>query len=118
MRPIAECESMMKRMIAVSIVSHGHGEMVECLAVALLGCNQVNRILLTINLPEELHLPQDERITVIRNPQPKGFGATQCGILIMSRNLFCVVNPDIELIGNPFIGTEIERTILLWRHHW
>ncbi len=90
-------------MIAVSIVSHGHAPLVQALVPALLACPEVAQILVTRNLPEPLELPPDGRITLIDNPEPRGFGCNhnqafrQCTQL-----LFCPLNPDIQLQGNPF----------------
>lgn len=104
---------MTSGMIAVSIISHGHGQMVEDLVKSLLDCQQVSRILVTINLPEYLQLPQDIRLNVLRNPQPMGFGANHNAAFRLCRETyFCVVNPDIELVGNPFteLLAEMDRT--------
>ncbi|NLX17860.1 MAG: glycosyltransferase [Desulfobulbus sp.] len=90
-------------MIAVSVVSHGHGEMVANLVVSLLSFPEVCRILVTLNRPESLQLPGDERISVIHNALPKGFGANHnTAFSFCNEPFFCVVNPDIELRANPF----------------
>lgn len=90
-------------MIAVSIVSHGHGAMVGKLIGQLLDCPEVGRIILTRNIPEALELPQDERIVVIDNPVPKGFGANHNAAFARCKEaFFCPLNPDIELLENPF----------------
>ncbi len=90
-------------MIAVSVVSHGHGEMVTSLVASLLPFPEVSRILVTLNRPESLPLPEDERILVIRNAFAKGFSANHNTAYAFCREpFFCVVNPDIELRSNPF----------------
>lgn len=90
-------------MIFVSIVSHGHGAMVCRLVEQLLTCVEVTRILVTLNIPEFLHFPDDARIMIRHNALPKGFALnhnsafSECG-----EAYFCPLNPDIQLQGNPF----------------
>lgn len=90
-------------MIAVSIVSHGHGAMVEQLIERLLVCPEVGQVIVTYNLPE-VHRPfSDPRVEVISNCAAKGFGVNHNEAFRFSREPFwCVLNPDIELLGNPF----------------
>ncbi len=60
-------------MIAVSIVSHGHGAMVMRLIEQLLAFPDIGQIIITLNIEESLELPDDEIITIIKNVRPKGF---------------------------------------------
>ena len=90
-------------MIAVSIVSHGHGEMVGGLVGQLLAFPEVAQIILTLNVPESVALPDDARVTVIDNAAPKGFGANHnAAFATCTQMFFCPLNPDIEFDGNPF----------------
>lgn len=91
-------------MITVSIVSHSHGTMVERLVRQLLLFPEVTSIVVTLNVPEEWGLDLDERITVVRNAVPKGFGANHNFIFhnYVFTEYFCVLNPDISLNDNPF----------------
>lgn len=90
-------------MISVSVVSHGHGPMVTRLLHALLALPEVGQVLLTLNRPEPLSLPNDHRLTVIRNRRPQGFGRNHNQAFQRAREpLFCVLNPDVILGGNPF----------------
>lgn len=90
-------------MIAISIVSHGHGAMLEHLVAQLQSCPEVGRIILTCNIPESGTWAFGERLEVINNPAPKGFGANHNAAFARCReDYFCVLNPDIELQGNPF----------------
>jgi len=90
-------------MITVSVVSHGHGSMVVRLAEQLLSLPQVSSIIVTLNIPEELELPRDRRVHVIRNAVPQGFGANHnAAFLLCDSPFYCVANPDIEIVGNPF----------------
>lgn len=93
--------------VVVSIVSHGHGEMVSGLVRQLLDCSEVRMILVTCNVPEVLNLVEDERVSLEINPMPKGFStnhnaaykkvAGDVGCLF-----FCPMNPDVRLQANPF----------------
>lgn len=77
--------------------------MVTRLVGQLLLCPEVTKIILTRNLPESLELTDDSRLLLIDNPRPKGFAANHNAAFAASRELFfCVLNPDIELSGNPF----------------
>ncbi len=90
-------------MIAVSIVSHGHGEMVGRLVGQLLAFPEVAQIILTLNVPESVALPDDARLTVIGNAEAKGFGANHnAAFATCTQMFFCPLNPDIEFDGNPF----------------
>ncbi len=90
-------------MIAVSIVSHGHGDMVGRLVGQLLAFPEVARIILTLNVPESVALPDDARVTVIGNAAPKGFGANHnAAFAFCTQTFFCPLNPDIEFDRNPF----------------
>lgn len=90
-------------MITVSVVSHGHGDMVSRLIRQLLNHPEISSVILTLNVHESLVLPVDERITVRENSKPLGFGANHNAAFMQSDTpFFCVLNPDIELIVNPF----------------
>lgn len=92
--------------VTVSIVSHGHGGMVEVLLQDLVACPEAVRIVLTLNVPEaDIRVPEGlaERVVVLRNPSPKGFGANHnAAFRHCSTPCFCVLNPDVRLQGNPF----------------
>jgi N-acetylglucosaminyl-diphospho-decaprenol L-rhamnosyltransferase len=90
-------------LIAVSIVSHGHGDMVGRLVGQLLAFPEVAQIILTLNVPESVALPDDARVTVIGNAEPKGFGANHnAAFAACTQTFFCPLNPDIEFDRNPF----------------
>lgn len=91
--------------LTVSIVSHGHGRMVENLVHQLLTCAEVGQILITYNIPEEMALPDDPRICTFRNSSPKGFGANHNAAFERCRSeWFVVLNPDVALLSNPFFA--------------
>lgn len=92
-----------KASVCVSIVSHGHGPMVETLVNSLLGFSEVGQLILTLNVPENLIFPDDSRIRRLENVNAKGFGANHNAAFQMCREaFFCVLNPDIEFSTNPF----------------
>ena len=91
------------RSLTVSIVSHGHGGMVWALIGQLFDLPEPPGVILTLNIPEPVPENVDPRVTLIRNRQPKGFGANHnTAFGCCDTEFFCVLNPDIELIGNPF----------------
>jgi N-acetylglucosaminyl-diphospho-decaprenol L-rhamnosyltransferase len=90
-------------MITVSIVSHGHGGMISSLIDQLHRCPEVSQIVLTLNIPEKMVLPYSEKVLLIHNDTPKGFGANHnFAFTKLTQDYFCVLNPDIELLNNPF----------------
>jgi N-acetylglucosaminyl-diphospho-decaprenol L-rhamnosyltransferase len=90
-------------MVTASIVSHRHGAMVRGLVEDLLRCPEVARVVVTQNVPETTEYPEDDRLTVIRNADPQGYGANQnAAFASASSPFFCVLNPDIRLKENPF----------------
>ena len=92
-----------KASVCVSIVSHGHGAMVEGLVNTLLGFSEVGQLILTLNVPENLIFPDDSRIKRLENANTKGFGANHNAAFKMCREaFFCVLNPDSEFSTNPF----------------
>lgn len=91
-------------MIAVSIVSHGHGAMVRRLVAQLSACPEVSRIIVTRNLPEPDLVSAGGIVEVIDNGTcPRGFAENHNAAFLLCREAyFCPLNPDIELDGNPF----------------
>ena len=90
-------------MIAVSIISHNHGKMVSDLLVQLIEQDKITKIILTKNKPENLFIPSSKKIEVIENNFPKGFGENHnIAFSYINEIFFCVINPDIELINDPF----------------
>lgn len=90
-------------LIAVSIVSHGHGAMVDGLISALSKLPEVSQIIVTRNIPEKVSSHGVASITEIENVLPRGFGANHNAAFAQCRQpFFCPLNPDIEITGNPF----------------
>jgi GT2 family glycosyltransferase len=90
-------------MISVSIVSHGHGVMLAKLLEQVLAFPEIEQVIVTLNIPESIELPKDNRITLIQNQDPKGFGANHNYAFTKCKSpCFCVLNPDIAFNANPF----------------
>lgn len=92
--------------LAVSVVSHGHKRLVQALLddMARHGNSTVTRVVLTLNLPEDLpRAPLNGWpfvLQVIRNASPKGFGANHNYALRDAAEPFvCVLNPDVRWMG-------------------
>lgn len=90
-------------MIAVSIVSHGHGSMVLRLIEQLRSFPEVKQIIVTRNIVEKTEMQPEGCVSVIDNLKPRGFGANHNAAFVHSRQpYFCVLNPDISFADNPF----------------
>ncbi len=90
-------------MLTISLVSHAHGVMINGLIESLLKFNEVENIIVTLNIPEDINLPNSSKITIIRNIKPFGFGQNHNNAYKLSKsNFFCVLNPDITILDNPF----------------
>lgn len=105
---------MTENKISISIVSHGHSKFVLAFARQLAAIleHEYVELIITVNsaMLDDLYIdniPNNSRLKIIllKNTAPCGFGANhnfafkQC-----TSDFFCVVNPDIELLGNPFSG--------------
>lgn len=97
--------------VTVSVVSHGHGDQVMQLLCTLhaLCALHVGHVVLTINVPEPTLVTQVQarhwafELTLLQNPQPKGFGANHNAAFGYSAlDYFCVLNPDIDFDVDPF----------------
>lgn len=94
---------MFREQIAVSVVSHVHGQMVFDLVRQLLVCPEVGKVLVTFNVPEVLDLPIDPRVECLHNVHPRGFGANHnAAFAHCALPWFVVLNPDVSLLDNPF----------------
>lgn len=77
--------------------------MVALLLKQLLAYPEVGRLILTLNMPECLTLPDDNRIIVIKNAKPQGFSVNNnAAFAFCKTNWFVVLNPDVVLLSNPF----------------
>lgn len=89
--------------ISVSIVSHGHGRLVQdlLLDLSIQTIAKDIEVIVTQNIPEpplDLSRFQPLKIKVLTNDTPKGFGANHNQAFEHTTNpVFCVVNPDIRI---------------------
>ena len=92
--------------MVVSIVSHGHGALVQRLLHQLAGASaaSITRVVVTHNVPEpELQVPAGGwpfALEIVCNAAPRGFGANHNHALRGAVEPFvCVLNPDVELLA-------------------
>jgi len=90
--------------LVVSIVSHGHGALVQALLQALAQrcAASVARVVLTLNLPEAPPCAPAAgwpfALELRRNAHPAGFGTNHNRALAGAQEAFvCVLNPDVAL---------------------
>lgn len=88
--------------LSLSVVSHGHGEMIAQLFADLEQLDQDVRfeVILTVNSPEPTDYFGNRGfpLKVIANDSPRGFGANHNAAFRASKGrYFAVVNPDIRL---------------------
>ena len=90
--------------ITVSIVSHGQFKLLLPLLKDLKNCKSLKKIILTINIEEEILKPKwikDLPIFWIYNKFAKGFGSNHNNAFkFCNTKYFCVLNPDIRLQKN------------------
>lgn len=98
--PLASCLPC----LTVSIVSHGHGIQVERLVKQVLQDQLITKLILTLNTPEQLSIPRDDRLMILQNPGPKGFGANHnAAFKHCETPYYCVLNPDVVLRDDSFV---------------
>ena len=96
--------------MVVSIVSHGHGTLLQPLLLQLAAQTShsaaaIARVVLTHNIPEADPLaPADGWpfvLELIRNSEPKGFGSNHNQALAGApESLVCVLNPDVRVLDD------------------
>jgi N-acetylglucosaminyl-diphospho-decaprenol L-rhamnosyltransferase len=104
--------STINNKLCVSIVSHGHKKLIDKLVIQLAtkAPPEIAKLIITCNKPDVENLDylcskMDLPFTVqcINNEKPLGFGANHNqAFRYCNTDFFCVVNPDIELINEPF----------------
>ncbi|MDR1647311.1 MAG: glycosyltransferase [Zoogloeaceae bacterium] len=77
--------------------------MVTRILAQLNACPEVGRVFLTLNRPEVTCFPETGTLTLIHNSHQKGFGDNHNAAFRKNTlPFFCVLNPDVTLIDNPF----------------
>lgn len=99
----------MQKQVTVSIVSHQHCSMLEALLAQLSKCEgSVGHVIITHNVPTDLVINSGRlpfQLTVINNQSALGFAANHNqAFKACSTRFFCVLNPDVEIPGDPFVG--------------
>lgn len=94
-------------LISVSIVSHGHAELVAQLFDDLRAHKPAGiEAILTLNIEEALPFDPDSfpfTVKTIRNASPRGFATNHnAAFKRAGGSFFCVLNPDIRLTADPF----------------
>lgn len=107
---MSDNSSSQRGRLVVSIVSHGHGALVQglLLQLAAVSAASVSRVVLVQNLPESMPTPPVTgwpfELKVLVNQAPKGFGFNHnLALQRASEDFVCVLNPDVALAdGDPF----------------
>lgn len=91
---------------SISVVSHGQGALVDAFLSDLeRHCSVSLEVIVVINVPEDdafVRRPRPFPVTVVRNTQPKGFGANHnAAFEISGGEVFVIANPDIRLTHDP-----------------
>jgi len=90
-------------LITVSIISHGQIQLCKTIINQLVKIKLIEKIILTLNIDEKINFKLNKKIILIRNKKPRGFGENHNKAFKLCRTqFFCVLNPDIKLIKNPF----------------
>ena len=93
--------------VTLSVVSHQQQHLVKILLEDLKICAFKSiKVILTVNVNEVLTFNTTDYpfpISIIYNQHPKGFGANHNqAFKLCDTSYFCVINPDIRLLSNPF----------------
>ena len=92
--------------ITVSVVSHGQADLINNILVNLRKCENLSKIVVTLNLPgEEVIVPKAliNKVELIQNDVPAGFGTNHNKAFERcATQYFAVLNPDISFEACPF----------------
>ena len=97
----------MENQVTVSIVSHGHCEMLNNLLMGISELeSSITHVIITHNIPSDLIIDTSSFLfhtTIIHNEFPLGFGANHNqAFKCCATEYFCVLNPDVEFPEDPF----------------
>lgn len=102
-------------LLAISVVSHQHDALLRPLLDDIAGLSEQLPIelLLTENVPgklEELATQAGVRYQLIRNSEPRGFGANHNAAFALSRApYFAVLNPDLRLLSDQGLSRLVDQ---------
>ncbi len=110
--------------LTLSIVSHGHGALVDTLVRQLDAIEQLAEVnlIVTLNLVGEVvafdnSAPHNLKLTIIRNRSPLGFGANHNqAFKLCTTPWFAILNPDLSITSDVFttlIQTAYEKQAAL-----
>ena len=99
--------AMTKTKITLSVISHGQGDLVRQLLADVEACCAGDvGVIVTHNIPEPVKFRDSDYsfpLVVIQNQERKGFAANHNQAFHQGfGDYFCIVNPDVRLVGNPF----------------
>jgi len=105
-----DISSPLRPRLVVSIVSHGHGALVQSLLLQLAqwSAHSVTRVVLVQNMAEPAPQPPSTgwpfKLDIAVNEAPRGFGANHnTALRDAAEDFVCVLNPDVVLVaGDPF----------------
>jgi N-acetylglucosaminyl-diphospho-decaprenol L-rhamnosyltransferase len=92
--------------IRLSMVSHGQARLANQFLQDLARTPEVDELVLTENIPDAvLQPPAGPKVHTHHNPSPMGFaGNHNQAFEGCEQPFYCVANPDIRLLSNPFPG--------------
>lgn len=92
--------------IRLSMVSHGQARLANQFLQDLAGTPEVDELVVTENVPDApMQLPTGLTAFTHHNPLPLGFaGNHNQAFEGCAQPFYCVANPDIRLLANPFPG--------------
>jgi len=110
----------MKLNLTLSIVSHGHGTLLDGLLHDLNGLagSDYPTVILTYNIPEiAVDIGKYPLLKIIEtyNKEPKGFGDNHnAAFMLCKSSWFAVLNPDLRLPTDPFVA--LKKTAAKAKH--
>ena len=95
--------------VTISIVSHNQGRiMIQLLDRLAKYSTSIKKVIVTHNITESTYCPNNKfpfEVFEIQNKTPKGFASNHNQAFgFCDSDFFCVMNPDIDIISEPFQG--------------
>ena len=92
------------QLLTISLISHQQGDIAQHLLDGLAAMDShLLKVIVTLNVPEDwepVWYHQTAALVVVRNPQPKGFGANHnAAFARCDTPFFAMLNPDLDLDG-------------------